>query len=197
MTARRLTTAELLTWSVVLAWRWQQERDGVKTLLQPYPPCPACGSPVSQAGQEHAYGQDFDATITLHLRPCGHDVTAFSGELHAVYPHQRKLLDLLEYRDIGTDEIIADAARRVGDNDRQGHVVGHATIGIDVAAATQATVPPDVAGRCPACGGESLMLTDGHVTCRRLDCTDPCAVDDWLHRTNPDNPVASSDAVYS
>jgi hypothetical protein len=33
---------------------------------------------------------------------------------------------------------------------------------------------PDVQGRCPACGGESLMLADGgYVTCRRLDCPEP------------------------
>lgn len=41
-------------------------------------------------------------------------------------------------------------------------------------------VPPTVAGRCPACRGESLMLTDGHVTCRRLDCPDPEAADQLL-----------------
>lgn len=45
------------------------------------------------------------------------------------------------------------------------------------------TATPDVAGRCPACGGESLFLADGgHVTCRRLDCPDPCAVDDILNQ---------------
>jgi hypothetical protein len=33
---------------------------------------------------------------------------------------------------------------------------------------------PDVAGRCPACGGESLMLADGgYITCRRVDCPNP------------------------
>lgn len=40
---------------------------------------------------------------------------------------------------------------------------------------------PDVAGRCPACRGESLFLgTGGHVTCSRLDCPDPGAADDLL-----------------
>ncbi|MFI8499421.1 hypothetical protein ACIGFK_13130 [Streptomyces sp. NPDC085524] len=35
---------------------------------------------------------------------------------------------------------------------------------------------PDVAGRCPACNGESLMLADGgYVTCRRLECPQPDA----------------------
>jgi hypothetical protein len=35
---------------------------------------------------------------------------------------------------------------------------------------------PDVAGRCPACGGTSLFLADGgYVTCRRIDCPNPDA----------------------
>ncbi|HEX5565875.1 MAG TPA: DUF6085 family protein, partial [Streptomyces sp.] len=40
----------------------------------------------------------------------------------------------------------------------------------------------DVQGRCPACGGASLFLGEGgHVTCSRIDCPDPSAVDDLLH----------------
>ncbi|MFJ9633744.1 hypothetical protein ACIRU8_39230 [Streptomyces sp. NPDC101175] len=40
-----------------------------------------------------------------------------------------------------------------------------------------------VQGRCPACRGASLFLgSGGHVTCARLDCPNPCAVDDQLHR---------------
>lgn len=41
---------------------------------------------------------------------------------------------------------------------------------------------PRVAGRCPACNGASLFAGKGdHVTCARLDCPDPCAVDKVLH----------------
>ncbi|MEU1088983.1 DUF6085 family protein [Streptomyces sp. NPDC005892] len=41
---------------------------------------------------------------------------------------------------------------------------------------------PDVQGCCPACGGSSLFLGEGgHVTCSRLDCPNPCVVDDLLH----------------
>lgn len=40
---------------------------------------------------------------------------------------------------------------------------------------------PDVAGRCPACRGESLMLADGgHITCRRLECPNPEAAQQAL-----------------
>lgn len=55
---------------------------------------------------------------------------------------------------------------------------------------------PDVQGRCPACHGASLFLADGgHVTCRRLDCPDPCAADDWLHgRTADPNPPRTSES---
>ncbi|MFC8008712.1 DUF6085 family protein [Streptomyces cinereoruber] len=42
---------------------------------------------------------------------------------------------------------------------------------------------PRVQGYCPACRGESLFLgSGGHVTCSRLDCPAPTAVDDLLHR---------------
>lgn len=40
---------------------------------------------------------------------------------------------------------------------------------------------PDIQGRCPACGGESLMLADGgYLTCRRLDCPQPDAASEVL-----------------
>ncbi|MEV5854621.1 DUF6085 family protein [Streptomyces anulatus] len=41
---------------------------------------------------------------------------------------------------------------------------------------------PDVQGRCPACGAASLFLGEGgHVTCSRIDCSEPGAVDELLH----------------
>lgn len=40
----------------------------------------------------------------------------------------------------------------------------------------------DVQGRCPACGAASLFLGEGgHVTCARIECSDPCAADQLLH----------------
>lgn len=43
---------------------------------------------------------------------------------------------------------------------------------------------PLVQGKCPACGSTSLFLgAGGHVTCARLDCSDPCAADALLSAT--------------
>lgn len=49
--------------------------------------------------------------------------------------------------------------------------------------APAAAAHPLVKGRCPACNGSSLFLgSGGYVTCARLDCPDPTAADDLLHR---------------
>lgn len=57
--------------------------------------------------------------------------------------------------------------------------------------APAAAAHPLVKGRCPACNGSSLFLgSGGHVTCSRLDCPNPCAVDDQLHRGRPDPAAA-------
>lgn len=49
---------------------------------------------------------------------------------------------------------------------------------------------PRVAGRCPSCrASTSLFLgAGGHVTCSRLDCPAPGAVDDQLHAVSEDEP---------
>jgi hypothetical protein len=45
---------------------------------------------------------------------------------------------------------------------------------------------PLVQGRCPACRGSSLFLgSGGYLTCSRLDCPNPSAADDLLHRNAP------------
>lgn len=55
----------------------------------------------------------------------------------------------------------------------------------------------DVQGRCPACGGASLFLGDGgHVTCRRLDCPNPCAVDDLLLGTDAETTTRVFAALH-
>lgn len=47
--------------------------------------------------------------------------------------------------------------------------------------ATPVVRAPNVAGYCPMCGGESLFLgSGGRVTCARLACPNPCAVDELL-----------------
>lgn len=45
------------------------------------------------------------------------------------------------------------------------------------------TATPHVQGRCPACSRTALILgAGGHITCSHIDCPDPCAADDLLHR---------------
>lgn len=52
---------------------------------------------------------------------------------------------------------------------------------------------PDVQGRCPACGGQSLMLADGgYITCRRLDCPDPEAAHKAIDETAPSHDAGPS-----
>lgn len=201
---RHLTDAEVLTWSVVLAWRSVQERAGITILLLPYPPCPACGGEVHTVMQEYEIRQDFDGAATLALAPCGCRHRAILGQMKDVASHQAAMLDALHQgADWYSDDIAREAQARVGEEQR-GPIVGHATIGID-AAATQApevrasTEPlasglPHVAGRCPACHGGLFLADGGHVTCSRLDCPDPCAADDWLHgRTADPNPPRTSE----
>ncbi|MFJ3089012.1 hypothetical protein [Streptomyces sp. NPDC086838] len=65
-----LADADLLTWAVVLTHRARQGRDGVKILLLPYPPCPTCGEPVSEA--EQVTLADRSENIRLSVKPCGH-----------------------------------------------------------------------------------------------------------------------------
>ncbi|AMW11634.1 hypothetical protein A4E84_20330 [Streptomyces qaidamensis] len=48
-----------------------------------------------------------------------------------------------------------------------------------------------VAGRCPGCHGTSLFLGEGaHVTCSRLECPNPTAVDELLHGEAQDSTSA-------
>lgn len=45
---------------------------------------------------------------------------------------------------------------------------------------------PLVKGRCPACGTSGLFLGDGgYVTCSLIDCPNPSAADELLHRLRP------------
>lgn len=47
-----------------------------------------------------------------------------------------------------------------------------------------------VQGHCPACGGASLFLAEGgHVTCSRLECPRPTAVDELLADRETDHIV--------
>ena len=51
---------------------------------------------------------------------------------------------------------------------------------------------PNIQGRCPACRGDSLFIgAGGYVTCSRLDCPNPCAVDQLLHGTSRADQLAA------
>lgn len=55
---------------------------------------------------------------------------------------------------------------------------------------------PSVAGHCPSCRSTSLFLgSGGHVTCARLDCSDPCAADRLLHRSASTNHGTLQDVL--
>lgn len=54
---------------------------------------------------------------------------------------------------------------------------------LSASTAPAAALHPLVQGRCPSCNGSSLFLgSGGYVTCSRLDCPNPTAADDLLHR---------------
>ena len=58
------------------------------------------------------------------------------------------------------------------------------------------TAFPTVQGRCPACRGASLFLgAGGHVTCSRLDCPNPVAVDDMLHGEQPEPDTEATEVA--
>jgi hypothetical protein len=49
---------------------------------------------------------------------------------------------------------------------------------------------PDVQGRCPACGGESLFVgSGGYITCRRIECPEPDAATTLLELQSPVQPA--------
>ena len=117
-----LSDADLLAWSVVLAYRGLQQKRGLAILLLPFPPCPTCGGVV--------YGAD-SATVergikrhaSLTLRPCGHVHAADDGQMHRVLEHQGDMIEAMEQADRGqfpddqawtTQDVIRNARDCVG-----------------------------------------------------------------------------------
>lgn len=55
-----------------------------------------------------------------------------------------------------------------------------------------------VVGYCPACGGESLFLAaGGYVTCSRLECPRPAAVDELLEDRETEHIVVLRDRDFT
>ena len=66
-----MSDADLLAWSVVLAYRGLQQKQGLTILLLPFPPCPTCGGVVHGADSV-TVERGIEREASLTLRPCGH-----------------------------------------------------------------------------------------------------------------------------
>lgn len=54
-----------------------------------------------------------------------------------------------------------------------------------------------VAGYCPVCGGSLFLGDGGHVTCRRVDCPRPTAVDELLEDRETEHVVVFGDTGFT
>lgn len=95
-----LSDADLLAWSVVLAYRGLQQKRGITILLLPFPPCPICGGVVHGADSA-TVERGIHQTATLTLRPCGHVHAASDDGLYRVHEHVGDMLDAMEDADNG------------------------------------------------------------------------------------------------
>ena len=118
-----LSDADLLAWSVVLAYRGLQQKQRLTILLLPFPPCPTCGGVVHGADSA-TVESGIHRTATLTLRPCGHVHTATDDDVHRVLlPHQGDMIEAMEQADRGqfpddrawtTEDVIRNARDYVG-----------------------------------------------------------------------------------
>jgi hypothetical protein len=123
-----LSDADLLAWSVVLAYRGLQQKRGITILLLPFPPCPTCGGVVDGAVSTTVErGIEWHASLTL--RPCGHVHTATDDDVHRILRHQGDMIEAMEDADNGrrqhdswlpkdrlwhTEDVIREARARTG-----------------------------------------------------------------------------------
>ncbi|MEF9521329.1 hypothetical protein [Streptomyces sp. RB13] len=109
---RRLSDADLLVWSVVLGYREQQKRDGIRVLLLPLPRCPACNTAVLEGAA--SWVRDIGREeVTISMRPCGHKHWATLRAVEELQDHISAMLGSLKYRMITTDEIVREAHARL------------------------------------------------------------------------------------
>ncbi|MFF7553603.1 hypothetical protein ACFZA9_12035 [Streptomyces olivaceus] len=115
---RRLSTVDLLTWAVVLGYRDQQQRAGIRILLLPLPPCPACNARVldGTASWVRDIGRE---EVTISMRPCGHNHWVPLRAVEELQDHVVAMLGGLEYRMLTTAEIAREAHARL-DQDATG-----------------------------------------------------------------------------
>ncbi|MFB6787655.1 hypothetical protein ACFCWT_13365 [Streptomyces olivaceus] len=130
-----LSTIDLLTWAVILGYRDQQKRDGIRILLLPLPPCPACNARVLD-GTASWVRDIAREEVTINMRPCGHAHWAPLWAVEELQDHVVAMLSSLEHRMLTTDEIAREA---------------HARLDIEAVDASPSAAA-EASGYCPACG---------------------------------------------
>lgn len=117
-----LPDADLPAWSVVLAYRGLQQKQGITILLLPFPPCPTCGG-VVHGVESSTVERGIHRTATLTLRPCGHAHTATDDDIHRIHEHVGDMIDAMEQADRGqfpdgrawtTEDVIRNARDCMG-----------------------------------------------------------------------------------
>lgn len=92
-----LPDADLLALSVIWEHRRQRQAAGVKILLLPFVPCPACGAPVDEV----IIGPQDQATFrqAVTMQPCGHRHTVSEDALLRLQEHVGEMLTDIEDAD--------------------------------------------------------------------------------------------------
>ncbi|MFD8545595.1 hypothetical protein [Streptomyces sp. NPDC059649] len=109
-----ISDADLLTFAVIGEHRARQHRQGISTLLFPFPPCPTCGAQVHELGVS---GMPIATGQTMTLRPCLHRYRITEDAmLHIGRPAWDMLEDLERHGITGTPvDIAAEARARLGE----------------------------------------------------------------------------------
>lgn len=109
----RLSDADLLAWEVVLGYREQQQRDGMRLLLLPFPPCPTCTAIVRE-GTVSWVREVTREEVTIDLRPCGHSHWAPLRAVEDLQDHVAAMSEALRHRLMTVEEIVSEAHARLG-----------------------------------------------------------------------------------
>jgi hypothetical protein len=97
-----LAAADLLAWAVVLGYRAQQQRDGLRYVLMPFPPCPTCRGDVHTVNMM-AVESGIRQHSRLTVQPCGHTHIARDDDVDRIRRHIDEMLDLVERADNSRD----------------------------------------------------------------------------------------------
>ncbi|MFE0353624.1 hypothetical protein ACFW2I_09030 [Streptomyces nigra] len=187
---RPLGDADLLAWAVILGYRAQQHRAGLRLLLMPFPPCPTCRSDVHTVNQAvDGYGLNTQTRLTM--QPCGHGHTADDEDVHRLSDHIGDMLEALERDDRSHDpnvhgwsisDIIREAQDRVGTGEGKPQ---------------REASGPNTRGYCPHCGrGDCAPTADEYEQQRQRAQQLAATLDDvlrhFVHKGHPGEPCLSS-----